>query len=85
MLLLLVSCPDAKLMGLQPGYTHPSFPIIFPPFLAHPHHPIRPSDSCTLGIAFWMVDRALERETENQKPYSVPMLQGDLEQMVKEF
>ena len=56
MLLLLVSCPDAKLMELQPERAHPSSPIIFPPFLAHPQHhhpnPMRPSDSCpTLGIA----------------------------------
>lgn len=32
-----------------------------------------------------MVDRAPERETGNLKPYFVPILQGDLEQTVKEL
>lgn len=30
-----------------------------------------------------MVDRAPERETGHLQPYSVPILQGDLEQTVK--
>lgn len=36
-------------------------------------------------MAFWIVDRALEREIGNLKSYLVPILQGDLEQMVKEL
>ena len=32
-----------------------------------------------------MLDRALERETGNLKPYLVPILQGDLERMAKEL
>lgn len=51
MLLLLVSCPDAKLMGLQPGRARPSSPIIFPPFLAHPHlHPPPPTHEALLFL-----------------------------------
>lgn len=85
MLLLLVGCPDAKLMGLQPGRAHPSSPIMFPPLLAHPRPPSGPDSRSTLGTAFWMLDRALERETGNLKPYLVPTLQGDLERTAKEL
>lgn len=64
-MLLLVSCPDAKLMGLQPGRAHPSSPITFSPFLPTLIPPSGPLSSVsTLSTTFWLKDGPLESASE---------------------